>query len=303
MQDPTLPGERLVPRRPAQALALSVLLPGLGQLYNGQLDKGVFLFLAFAFVTIPLAALIALSLPDAWLMPLLVLSLVAALGLYAYGLWDAWRTARRLPEYRPREWQRPAVYVSLLLFAYLVVLGGATDHVREHLVESFRIPSDSMAPNVLPGDILFADKRVNCPGCKHRIRRGDIAIFVYPNDRTLRYIKRVIGLPGDEVRIRGREVRVNGRSIRVGVEGDTVRERGANGEYPVHWPPPGSEERVFTVPPGQVFVLGDNRPTARDSRYFGSVPLVDVVGRVRQVWLSMDPDGGIRWGRLGRTPP
>jgi signal peptidase I len=297
-----MPNPDISPRRPLLALTLSVMLPGLGQLYNGQLNKGIFLFLVFVFISTPFVALVALSLPPQWLMPLLILSLALTLGLYLFGILDAWRVARRSTDYRPRQWQQPAIYLALVLFAYISVLGNSTSYIREHLVESFRIPSNSMKPNVLQGDFLFADKRVNCPGCKHSIQRGDIAIFVYPNNRTLYYIKRVIALPGDKVRIQGRTLFVNNKAITLEQQEDFVTEQGDNGSYQVFWPSHGKSENYrLTVPPGEVFVLGDNRDASVDSRSFGSVPLMDVIGRAKQVWLSYDPDTGIRWDRFGKV--
>jgi len=297
-----MPTTDLAPRRPLLAMTLSVMLPGLGQLYNGQLNKGIFLFLLFVFITTPFVALVALTLPSQWLMPLLILSLVLTLGLYLFGIWDAWRVARRGADYRPYPWQQPAVYVALVLFAYISVIGNSTAYIRDRLVESFRIPSSSMSPNVLKGDFLFADKRVNCPGCKYSIQRGDLAIFVYPNDRTLYYIKRVIGLPGDRIRIQGRTVFVNDRSITMEQQADFVTEQGVHGSYQVHWPVSDDNPRAyrFTVSPGEVFVLGDNRDASVDSRRFGGVPLMDVVGRAKQVWFSYDADAGVRWSRLGK---
>lgn len=291
----------LAPRRPLLALTLSAMLPGFGQLYNGQLNKGIFLFLIFVFISTPFIAFVALALPGGWLMPLLILSLMVTLGLYFYSLWDAWRVARRSSDYRLRAWQQPAIYVSLLLFAYSSVIVSTTHYVQDHLVESFRIPSDSMNPNVLRGDILFADKRINCPGCKHSIRRGDIAIFVYPNNRTLLYIKRIIGLPGDKIEISDHKVIVNGRAITTRQADDLYREAGDSGEYTVHWSADDKEPPLsLTVPPGEVFVLGDNRNASTDSRIIGTVPLMDVIGRAKQVWFSYSTESGIRWERLGK---
>lgn len=293
----------IAPRRPALAAVLSALLPGLGQLYNGQLNKGFFLFLGFAFVSVPFLAFVALALPASWLLPSLVLSLFVTLGLYIAGIVDAWKVARRSTEYRPLVWQQPAIYVALVLFAYLSVLSGATRYVRTHIIEAFRIPSDSMSPNVVRGDYLFADKRVNCGGCKGRIRRGDIAIFVYPNDRTKRYIKRIIGLPGDEVRIERGDVSVNAQRIARSPEVNGYRiERGDDREYRVRWTEHSETEDInLSVPPGQVFVLGDNRSESKDSRHFGTVPLRDVIGRASQIWFSISSESGVRWDRLGKT--
>jgi hypothetical protein len=86
-----------------------------------------------------------------------------------------------------------------------------------------------------------------------------------------------------------------------------VRERSDHGSYSVLWPVSGTntseaarEQRSWTVPNGQVFVLGDNRGTAVDSRSIGTVPLADVLGVARQVWFSRSPTGGVRWERIGR---
>jgi signal peptidase I len=287
------------PRKPGIALSMSLLLPGLGQLYNGQLNKGLLLFMAFAFVSTPLMAMIALWLPAVWLLPMLLAALLLTFSLFIFGLIDAWRTANRSSSYRLQSWQQPGVYLALLLFGYLVVLVGSTQQIRSSLVESFRIPSSSMEPTLLRGDFLFADKRVNCPGCKHHIQRGDLAIFVYPNDRTKYYIKRIIGLPGDEIQIENRQVKVNGDSITRTVQGKTVTEGGASGNYQVHWPEGEKSLRQWKVPQGQVFVLGDNRNKTSDSRKFGTIPLRDVVGRATQIWFSYGRDSGVRWSRMG----
>lgn len=162
--------------------------------------------------------------------------------------------------------------------------GSATQYVRGQLVESFRIPSESMLPNVRRDDILFADKRVNCQlsavGCKYRIKRGDIAIFVYPNDRT---------------------VFINGQAITSKQESNLLQEQGDSGVYAVLWPVSAEVEAFsLTVPSGEVFVLGDNRNASTDSRKFATVPLMDVVGRAKQVWFSFSNESGIRCERLGK---
>ena len=138
-------------------------------------------------------------------------------------------------------------------------------------------------------------------------------MFVYPNDRTTIYVKRVIGLPGDEVEIDGTDLRINGKSIRgeeVKALGNpeldrmlsdhvAYKEHGEKGDYVVLWKrdrPPNSQR--ITVPNGSVLVLGDNRDESVDSRSFGPVSLTDLIGRPRQVWFSRGT-GGLRLGRFG----
>jgi signal peptidase I len=155
------------------------------------------------------------------------------------------------------------------------------------------------------GDFIFADMRYNCPGCKYRIEQGDIAVFAEPNNRTRLFIKRIIGLPGDVVTIRGATVSVNGEPLTAGPANagtGEIIERGSDGrEWTVQWDParPVGGNGEYTVPPGHVFVLGDNRSNSMDSRQIGMVPMQDVVGRARQVWFSHAPESGIRWARIG----
>jgi len=285
---------------------MSMVLPGFGQLYNGEVNKAIWLFLGFALLSVPGVALVALYLPGGWMMPALLLSLTATLSLWAYGMFDAWRQARLRREYMPERWQVSGAYLLVLIICNALALPLLIDYVRTHQVESFRIPSASMEPTVLKGDILFADKRYNCGGCKHRIRRGDIAIFTYPNDRTLKYIKRIIALPGDRVQIKGKDIRVNGNPLSpqsgAAAPGMETVESEGDRRWRVLWgqsdqPPPDAD---LVVPPGQVFVLGDNRSASTDSRRFGTVPMQDVVGKARQIWFAHGPEG-IRWQRLGLT--
>lgn len=307
-------------RKPWLAVLASLVLPGMGQLYNGEPNRAIWLFLTFALMSIPGLALVALYLPDGWMVPTLVLGLLITLAIWIYGMWQAWRTARAKQEYRAQPWQISGVYALIFVLCDLVSLPLLTMYVREHQVEPFRIPSHSMEPSVMQGDYIFADKRYNCPGCRQGVHRGDIAIFAYPNDRSVRYIKRVIALPGDLVDYRNQQISVNGQPLQtklVGAAEGTYNEqidgrswqvnhaRGSEPAQPESVTPPMNRvaskpttELNFRVPDGQVFVMGDNRGASVDSRAFGTVPLQDVLGRARQVWFSSD-QGTIRWARLG----
>lgn len=305
-------------RKPWRALLMSFVLPGFGQLYNGSMNKAIWIFLGFAFLTIPLGALIAIYLPDNWLVLALALCTLASLALWVYGMVDAWAGAKRSANFSPRPWQVSGMYLAVLVLCSALVLPLLYAFVRGHWVEPYRIPSSSMAPGILMGDFLIADKRYNCPGCKHAVKRGDIAIFVYPNDRTLNYIKRIVGLPGDKVQIKGRELFLNGQSLKrservvtntpgLGAAGGAstgleITEGIEGREWRVFWEShdKAADDSEVIVPPGHVLVLGDQRVLSKDSRAFGTVPLQDVVGRARQLWFSYGLDG-VRWERLGQV--
>jgi signal peptidase I len=312
----------MTPRQPWIAALASLVLPGFGQFYNGDLNRAIWLFLSFALLCIPAVALVALYLPDRLMLPTLLLSLGATIGVWGYAVCDAWRTARRSAISAAKAWQMSGVYALVFVLCDLLALPLLTLYVRQQQVEPFRIPSSSMEPSVRHGDMIWADKRYNCPGCQQGVHRGDIAIFAYPNDRSVRYIKRVIGLPGDHIQLKDRQVSVNGQALQrsaAPTTDGTVTEAIGEREWQVQWVEPLAtatptaklpplnraqtapvKELQLTVPDGQVFVLGDNRLLSTDSRNFGTVPMQDILGRARQVWFSSDSQG-VRWGRLGQV--
>ena len=285
------------PRKPLVAGLMSLVLPGYGQLYNGQVNKAIWLFLAFALISVPGIAVIALYLPAVLTVPTLLLGTLAVIALWLFGIADAWRQAKQRQNYIAGTWQCSGAYAVVFFLCSGLALPLLIDYVRSYQVEPFRIPSSSMAPAVLQGDLLFADKRYNRAGWAgipgghtSNIARGDIAVFTYPNDRTLKYIKRIIALPGDRVKIQNGEVQVNGVVLAPALPSTSLQ---ANGKQAM-------ADLDTTVAAGQVFVMGDNRSNSKDSRDFGSLPLQDVVGKARQVWFSSGPDG-VRWQRLGKV--
>ena len=299
------------PRRPLVALFAGLLLPGLGHVYNGEPAQGAALLVSVAML-LPSAAWLALHVPRPLLSLVVVIGVMASLSIYVYSVVAAYRTAARLREgFSPGPWHRGYVYFVLFVFGHMGVLSPLAGYAKGHLLETFKVPSASMLPTILPGDRFFADKRVGHPGGV-KIRRGAIAVFVYPNDRTTMYVKRIIGLPGDRIEIDGTSVKVNGVEIRheeVHDLGDSqrlladhlaFRESGDGGGYTVLWRKDGKREQLAAVVPnGHVFVLGDNRDAAQDSRTFGTLPIADVTAVARQVWLSMSAEDGVRWRRIG----
>ncbi|HXY57065.1 MAG TPA: signal peptidase I [Methylocystis sp.] len=291
-------------RRPIVAALLSLALPGLGQLYNGALNRALWTFLAFALAGMPGGLFATLYAPSPLMAPLLALVALLTLGIWLWSIVDAWREAKRAEPALRRDWQVSGLYALLFLMGNAALYLGLASGMNKHLVQSFFIPTDSMTPSVLRGDYVFVDKRYNCPSCKERVARGDVGVFVYPNDRTLYYIKRVIGLPGDRVALKGPALFVNGERISGAetLEGGRliVDEQFGGRKWRVEWRKETSAaESEYVVPPGEIFVLGDNRDEAKDSRSFGFVPLSDLVGDARQIWFSRG-DSGLRWERVGK---
>jgi signal peptidase I len=175
------------------------------------------------------------------------------------------------------------------------------------VVQAFQIPSESMENTLLIGDYLLVDKlRYGGSAWEHfmpyqPLRRGDIIVFRYPINPAKHFVKRVVGLPGDRVRLINRQVYVNGAPLQ---ESYVQHTRPAHDvfrdEFPrVNIAAPGMEaewwqqmkklveDSQLIVPQGQYFVLGDNRDDSQDSRYWGFVPRENVVGRPLLIYWSM----------------
>ena len=271
------------PRRPWLAALLSLALPGFGQFYVGDANRALGIFLAFALLSIPVVIIVSLYLPIELTAVSVALATLASIGVWGYAVLDAWRQARRCDPLVLAAWQTRTVYTSVFLLATFVLLPAVIGYVRQHLVQPFYIPNSSMSPTLLSGDMLFADMSYNCPTCFKAVKRGDVAIFVYPDNRTQYYIKRIVALPGDTIAIDAGDMIINGRPSPDTFSGD-----------------PSVNMDDHKVAPGHVFVLGDNRTASRDSRHFDDVPLSDVVGRPRQIWFSYGEDG-VRWDRIGQA--
>lgn len=202
------------------------------------------------------------------------------------------------------------------LLAAILVAGG----LRFFIVEPFRIPTSSMVPTLEPGDFVLAWRSAYGvrlpfgmePFAAKAPRRGDVIVFKHPQDDTLSLIKRVVGLEGDRIEIRDGVLSINGISAAAsgGVGAEPTAEVIG---HTTHWVRSGSgrDEADFfgpiVVPPGHVFVLGDNRGESEDSRSWGAVPLRQIEGRAFAVWFSVQhgPEGqrSIRWARILSSIP
>ncbi len=204
--------------------------------------------------------------------------------------------------------------------------------LRSFLFEPFKIPSGSMIPTLLVGDLILVNKYhygVRLPVINKKIidnnpvQRGDVMVFRYPVDPRQDYIKRVVGLPGDEVSFVNQKLSVNGQEMPLVAQGDffeadslryepqfseklgamehrilvNPKRQAYYGADPKSFPMAqncrySAEGVVCKVPPGHYFMMGDNRDNSQDSRYWGFVPDENIVGKAFFVWMN--------FGNLGR---
>ncbi len=197
--------------------------------------------------------------------------------------------------------------------------------LRSFIVEPFKIPSGSMIPTLQIGDFILVNKftyGIRLPVINKKIisigdpQRGDVMVFRYPEDPSLDYIKRVIGIPGDKVAYQDKRLFINGQPLETtrmddylhperlyyskqfiekakGIEHRTLNDDDAPGfisdatQFPYRSNCLYNNAGVIcTVPAGHYFMMGDNRDNSRDSRFWGFVPEENIVGKAFFVWLN-----------------
>jgi signal peptidase I len=186
---------------------------------------------------------------------------------------------------------------------------------RGNLVNIYRVTSHSMTPALLHKDIVLVNQQFNCVSCSHALLIGDIVVFGIDASVS---VKRIVGLPGDELLIEDHVLSVNGTQVqgkqvdvddvaeldRFQKNGDVFEERlGAHVYLALFEDLRGSSMERVQVPPGSVFVLGDNRGGSKDSREYGFISFENIRGRVEQVWFTRDRPLGTRAERAGLSFP
>ncbi len=291
------------------ALAMYIFVPGLGHLYMGWLRWAI----AFALI-VPLTNLVmAMGLLVGGTMGLLMVAggaVVRFLGFLG-GLAQLAFTGTGRDD---QGFQTLKHYVAWSAVAWGIAIG-ASAGVRAGVVEPYRIPSGSMYPTLEIGDHIVVRKGL----ALGHVRRGDIVVFAYPLNEQQNYIKRVIGLPGDEVRVVSGVPFINGEPTAQTFEGrvnwadtscrDHQLKRYTETFDGRSWKVAASMHRgslrnmdAVTVPPDHYFVMGDNRDNALDSRVWGFVRHDQLHGRAQHIWLSWDGCAGeVRADRPGMT--
>jgi signal peptidase I len=190
-------------------------------------------------------------------------------------------------------------YAEAIIIAILIAL-----FIRTFIVQAFKIPSGSMKQTLLIGDHILVNKfiyGIKLPFVQKTIvpvgqpKQGDIVVFIYPEDRSKDFIKRVIGVGGDRVEIRNKQILINGVPYQdnIGIYTDNlIIPRSMQ---------PRDNFGPINVPPDSLFVMGDNRDQSYDSRFWGFVDLKDVMGKAFIIYWSWNgPDRNVRWSRIGK---
>lgn len=266
-------------RNPFVAALLSLLAPGLGQIYNGKGALGLALFI------------MCLALPFLWAVSGwprhfggFVALVIATIVFEFFTIVHAFIQARRVKETGLKKYQTIPVYAFFIILSLgWAIFIPARIWLSRLGVSPYRIATAAMMPTLHQDDLLMADlKAYNDRAPK----RGDLVVFEYPQDPTKHFIKRIVAVEGDSVEIRNKQVLIDGRPLE---EPYKLHEDNALDDSRDNFGP-------LEIPAGHCFVLGDNRDNSYDSRFWGALPLAYVKGRALYIYWAKDKK------RLGLIP-
>jgi len=282
---------------------LSYLVPGLGQVYNGQACRGLLFYTLYSLWGSASFIISLKAIRGSYgrlVIPLVFFFLITSLAALIAIIVDAIRNAsKRRGFFDAKSYNK--------LWIYLLAIGvsqGSDYMIRQTfgdiMVKPYKIPTSSMSPTLEAGDLLLCDKLIYS---KENPQRGDVVVFEHPDHPGVDYIKRLIGLPGDSLEIREKQIFIN----RVPLPELYVKHIDSQILLPDV-----SRRDYFgpiVLPDGQYFVMGDNRDNSLDSRFWGTVDRKLILGKPILIYWSWDPSipnwkfikkwGSLRKGRIG----
>jgi signal peptidase I len=262
------------PRKPWLAGLLSVLVPGLGQVYCGRFRRGLILLgLGCAWQALGVGAAETFRWWAASLAGYFLLCCAAG--------FDALRTAKTLRHFRPGQRNSPILYSACAVaLAAVSLLAG---RVEQMLFPIYTVSQTSMRPTLRTGDRL----RAQSLRPRDIIRRGQLVVFEYPSEHSLIFVKRVVGLPGEVVEVEDGLVYINGDPIDEGYY--AVRSKGSKS----------LDMPAARLAPDEYYVLGDNRHAAFDSRSYGPVNRARMLATPLYIVYSISDEDRWRNDRIG----
>lgn len=262
----------MTPRREYRSVALflSLLTPGLGQLYNGQLRKAIIAYIASICLSILIGGNAFASFKTVVMCFAIVIPFsfcIAAEAIYS---------AIKLKEIQLRQYNRWYVYLVIIL-----IISFSTALYVQNIMhyKAFVTPSGAMSPSLVPGDRFIVDKHAYKVG---EPKKGDIIVFRYPVDPSKNFIKRIIGTQGDKIEIVDKVVKVNDK-----VQSENYIEH-SDTKILASSVGPRDNFGPVIVPPNSVFVMGDNRDQSYDSRFWGFVDVSAIKGKAKFIYWSED---------------
>jgi signal peptidase I len=299
------------------AVMLSLILPGLGQIYCGKLARGLLLSILN---TVPVSLIFIAILFENMLMLVLIAVVLTVFDIIIQliAIIDSIYLVKSVgPDYKLKDYNRWYVYLLLIIMSGGSSSTAFASYVKKNICEAFVITTISDYPTTFLGDRILANKIVYR---KTDPQRGDMVFYVDPANRQQTCIKRVVAVGGDRVEMRDNQLYINGQMLerqplspaeieasKINVhdpnfQGDVFYEINGGSRYKIFLSKTAGDEKMknfpeITIPKYNCFVLGDNRNSGKDSRNYGPVPVTTIKGRAD--WLYLPVKDWSRFGRLG----
>ncbi len=262
--------ERKHNKDPWMALFLSDFIPGLGQLYLKKWLWGILFIISGA----------------------LMLIVAYKYKLLYIGLWGVLATFICYHAYISapvrREKSKRTILIIIIVFLFLRLLTYKEPLFKAYIAEAFRIPTPYLMPPELRGGpamkptLIYRDRVLVRKSKKYVPKRGDVVVFKFPEDRKIPFIMRVAALSGETIEIKDKTLFINGQKVKW----PTI-------EIPEYSQGKFGVEEPYKVPENCFFVLGDNTANSNDSRFFGPIPLSDMIGKAYKIYWPIDRSGPI----------
>lgn len=273
----------ITPKNPLLAVFLSIIYPGIGQIYSGRRQQGLLFIVIITLTGGSLGAYIVHPITK------INLGIIAAYVLFIvfcyHVIINSYFCAKKYNEGHNVEASTNTIYnnifglVMLVLFAPLMLRLGLGLFVRANIIKAYRISSGAMSSTFIEGDRLMTDVRIYK---KTQPQRGDIIVFSYPKDPKRDFIKRIIAFSGEKVEIKAGDIYINDELVLDKKIKDIFYYN--KGVY-------GKEGEPVYVPKNNYYCLGDNSRASHDSRYWGFVPKENVVGKVFKIYWPPERSG------------
>ncbi len=270
--------------KPILSAVLSFIMPGLGQLRNGQLLKGIVFYLLYLMAFFIFYFLNLIQSFNSFII-VFIISISFYIFVIADALYVALKNKDKNQKY-PLKWP---IYVFLILL-HLIISSQYKVYINSHFSTAHKVKTNSMAPTLMAGDYIITDYRYykNNP-----VKLNDIVVIRFPRDPKRKFIERCIALSGQVVEIKNKRVYVDGKIFPDSPEVQFLDAKIISKEtidpeiYPENM---GNRDNdgPISVPQDNYFVLGDNRDNSYDSRYWGFVPVKNIIAKPLYIYWSKD---------------
>lgn len=268
-------------RKPLIAAILSSVTPGLGQVYNGQIIKGLFLFLA-SNLFIVLLSFTGLQFSFYGLAALIMLSLLFWLAIVL----EAFFAAKKIKEIPLKTYNKWSIYL-LIVFLTIGIDSVSTEFFIQDIlrIKGYKIFTSSMQPTLQKGEYIMTDLKHYR---SHTLKRGDLVVYKFPENPSEDSLKRVVALEGEKLEIKNRQVYINNTPLQEDYRTSALSRTDFPTKVSVSQGVLKDNHGPVIVPWGTCFVLGDNRDNSYDSRHWGFLPIKNIKGKARYIYLSFD---------------